>query len=72
MPPKRMGEMVVFGSETAKDCIDMVRSSQYGRKVDNFQKLTVPVKKQWEAVYIPKTKVKLIGYGYTPYKSVMK
>ena len=32
IPANRMGEMVVFGSETAKDCIDMDRSSQVAVK----------------------------------------
>jgi hypothetical protein len=43
-----------------------------GSRVDDLDKLTVPKQKQWEAVYILKTRAKLIGYEYTPYKSVMK
>ena len=44
MPAKRIGEMVVFGSEAAKDCMDMFMSSQSGNSVEYVGSLTVPGK----------------------------
>ena len=71
MPAKRIGERVVFGSEMAKDCMVMFWISQCGRKVDDLEILTVPKKKQWDAVYILRTPMKIARYRQTPYKTVM-